>query len=291
MQPVVLSIGNFDGLHLGHQYLLQKNIDLASHLKAKSGVLSFYPHPLQILRPNEIRYPLSNSTEQELGLENLGMDEWIREPFTQKIKEESPQAFMERLIHSVPVAAIVVGPDFRFGKNREGNVQSLAAMAAALHFQVVLPDAYLYQGQRVSSSLIRQSLQKGEMEQANDFLGRPFALCGKVISGFRRGRGVGFPTANIKSFPAHNLRRGVYSTVTSVQGQRWKSATNIGLHPTFEEASELQVETHLLDFSENIYGENIKIEFMQFLRPEIKFKDVETLKNQIHQDIQLVRER
>lgn len=290
VQPVVLSIGNFDGLHLGHQYLLQKNIDLATQLGAKSAVLSFYPHPLQVLKPNEIRYPLSGSAEQELGLENIGIDEWIREPFTQKMKEESPQAFVERLVRSVPLAAIVVGPDFRFGKNREGDVQALSSMAQALGFQVVLPEPYFYQGQRVSSSLIRQSLQKGEVKQANAFLGRPYSIHGKVISGFRRGRGIGFPTANIKSLPAHNLRRGVYSTIVYIQGNRWKAATNIGLHPTFEEANELQVETHLLDFSENIYGEDIKIEFVQFLRPEMKFKDAEELKTQISKDIQFVRE-
>lgn len=289
-QPVVLSIGNFDGLHLGHQYLLQKNIDLATQLGAKSAVLSFYPHPLQILKPDEVRYPLSGPAEQEMGLENIGLDEWIREPFTQKMKEESPHTFIERLMHSIPLAAIVVGPDFRFGKNREGDVQELSSMARSLGFQVVLPEPYLYQGKRVSSSLIRQSLQKGEVEQANAFLGRPFSIHGKVISGFRRGRGLGFPTANIKSFPAHNLRRGVYSTLAYIHGDRWKAATNIGLHPTFEEANELQVETHLLDFSENIYGEDIKIEFIQFLRPEMKFKDVEALKNQISKDIQFVRE-
>lgn len=289
-QPVVLSIGNFDGLHLGHQYVLQRNIDLATQLKAKSTVLSFYPHPLQVLKPDEVRYPLSGSTEQELGLENIGLDEWIREPFTQKMKEESPQSFVERLFRSVPLAAIVVGPDFRFGKNREGDVQRLSSLAQALGFQVVLPETYLYQGQRVSSSLIRQCLQKGEVKQANAFLGRPFSIHGKVISGFRRGRGLGFPTANIKALPAHNLRRGVYSTMTQVQGSRWKSATNIGLHPTFDEANELQVETHLLDFSENIYGADIKIEFVQFLRPEMKFKDLDTLKTQIAKDIQIVRE-
>src|SRR5687768_16948859 len=126
-QPVVLSIGNFDGLHLGHQYLLQKNIDLATQLGAKSTVLSFYPHPLQVLKPNEIRYPLSEPIEQEVGLENIGLDEWIREPFTQKMKEESSHAFIERLIRSVPLVAIVVGPDFRFGKKREGDVQVLSS--------------------------------------------------------------------------------------------------------------------------------------------------------------------
>jgi len=289
-QPVVLSIGNFDGLHLGHQYLLQKNIDFAAKLGARAALLSFDPHPLKVIRPEELRYPLSLLEEQEIGLENMGMDEWIREPFTQKMREEKAQEFIERLVRYLPLKAVVVGADFRFGKNREGDITRLQSLASQFNFQVLTPETFLYQGQRVSSSLIRRFLLSGEIPQANAFLGRPYSVSGKVISGFRRGRTIGFPTANIKTVLAHNLQRGVYNTRAYIRGTRWKAATNIGLHPTFEESNELQVEVHLLDFSENIYGEELKIEFINFLRPEIKFKDVDSLKTQITKDVLLVRE-
>jgi len=289
-QPVVLSIGNFDGLHLGHQYLLQKNIDLALKLGARSALLSFNPHPLRVLKPDLLRYPLSLPDEQEIELENIGIEDWIREPFTQKMREEPPQNFIERLARSIPLKAVVVGPDFCFGKNREGDVNMLQALASQLNFQLLIPESYLYQGQRVSSSLIRKALLNGEVEQAKTFLGKPYTISGEVITGFRRGRTIGFPTANIKTLGAHNLRRGVYSTIAYVGSKRWKAATNIGLHPTFEESKELQVEVHILDFSENIYGEKLKVEFVRFLRPEIKFTDIGSLKSQISKDVQVVRE-
>ncbi len=288
--PLILSIGNFDGLHLGHQYLLQKNSDLAVKWGARSGLLSFSPHPLQVLRPNEIRYPLSSSKDQEFELERLGVDDWIQEPFTIQVRDETARHFLERLVRSTSLKAIVVGPDFRFGKNREGDVALLQDLAPSLGYQVLVPEPYLFQGQRVSSSLIRQALLGGDVERAKSLLGRPFSISGKVISGFRRGRQIGFPTANIKASSVHNLRHGVYSTLVSVLGKKWKGATNIGVHPTFDESSELQIETHLLDFSENIYGEELKLEFIRFLRPEIQFKDVESLKIQIAKDVQVVRE-
>jgi riboflavin kinase/FMN adenylyltransferase len=245
---------------------------------------------MQLLKPEECRYPLSLPKEQELELESIGMDDWIREPFSQKVREETPIAFIERLTQSMSLQAIVVGPDFRFGKNREGDVNLLQAWAPKFGFQVLIPEPYLCQGQRVSSSLVRQALLNGDVERAEVFLGRPYALSGKVVSGFRRGRTIGFPTANIINLCAHNLRLGVYYTLASLNGKRWKAATNIGLHPTVEESSELQVESHLLDFSENIYGEELKIEFVKFIRPELKFKDIESLRAQIEEDIQIVRE-
>ncbi|MEY4615925.1 MAG: putative riboflavin kinase/FMN adenylyltransferase [Pseudomonadota bacterium] len=287
--PVVLSIGNFDGLHRGHQYLLQKNLDLATKKVARSVVLSFSPHPMQLLKPDSF-ISLGTVSDQEMLLEQMGIDHWIIEPFSQATKDETADAFFARILKYIPVCGIVVGPDFQFGKNRQGDVNFLKALGVSKGIEVLIPDAYLYHGQRVSSTQIRQLLQQGNVEMASDLLGRPFSVHGRVVSGFRRGHQIGFPTANITSSSARNLRRGVYVTVVSAFGKKWKAATNVGLHPTFGEEVELKIESHLLDFNQNLYGEEIQIEFHRFLRPENKFGGVDELVSQIQKDIKEVRE-
>jgi riboflavin kinase/FMN adenylyltransferase len=285
---VVLSIGNFDGLHRGHQYLLQKNMDLATKKGSRTVVLSFLPHPMQVLKP-ELFCPLSTLREQEANLERLGIDDWVVEPFDSNLQEESARHFLDRLFGKIPIAAIVVGPDFQFGKGRHGTVALLKEVCEARGIEVVLPPAFLVSGQRVSSSQIRQLLGRGDVFRAGDLLGRPFTVWGVVTTGFHRGHKLGFPTANISCLTAKNLKRGVYMTLVTYRGQVWKGATNVGLHPTFGEDKELKVETHLLDFSENLYGEEIRLEFVRFLRPETKFASVEALQAQIKEDVEIVR--
>lgn len=287
--PVVLSIGNFDGLHRGHQYLLEKNMELAAAKKGRSMVLSFLPHPMQVIRPESF-CSLSSLRDQELGLEQLGIDDWIMEPFTESLREESSEDFFERLRASVNLCAIVVGPDFHFGKDRSGDVNFLRQMGALHRIEIVTPEDFTYQGARVSSSKVRHLLRRGEVDTAMALLGRPYALRGIVVTGFHRGRKIGFPTANILSAQAANLRLGVYRTFVYVRGEKWKAVTNVGRHPTFGEDADIQVESHLLDFNESLYGAEIKIEFMEFLRPEIKFSDIEALISQIQKDVQLVRQ-
>jgi riboflavin kinase/FMN adenylyltransferase len=286
--PIVLSIGNFDGLHRGHQYLLQKNLDLAAKLKASSAVLSFMPHPMQVLRP-EIFCALSSPRDQEQGFEQIGIDDWVIEPFTDRVRAESADSFFSRLRDYLPIIAIVVGPDFQFGKDRQGDVKFLQEMGRRHAIDIVLPEAFVCKAQRVSSSRIRQALNQGDVENAMDLLGRPYSLSGIVVAGFQRGQKIGFPTANLLNPSAKNLRRGVYSTLIYFRGTKRMAATNVGLHPTFGEDSEINVESHLLDFNENLYGEEIRVEFLRFIRPEIKFPDVAALMTQIAKDIQIVR--
>lgn len=288
-EPVVLSIGNFDGLHRGHQYLLQKNLELASKKGARSVVLSFSPHSKQIFHPTTF-CALSDYSDQERGFEQLGVDDWIIEPFTEQMRLEPPEVFLNRLLGHVPVCAIVVGPDFHFGKNRIGNVNLLGVVGASRGFEVLLPEPYFFGGQRVSSTQVRLMLSQGDVEAAADLLGRPYSIKGKVISGFHRGHQLGFPTANIVSSLARNLHRGVYKTLVYRAGRRWDGVTNVGFHPTFGEEPELKIETHILDFYENIYGEEIRIDFVRFLRGEMKFPSAEALVDQIKKDIQNARE-
>lgn len=290
MAKVVLSIGNFDGLHRGHQYLLQKNLDLAAKTGARPAVLSFHPHPMQVFKPESF-CALSSADDQELMLEQLGIEDWVIEPFSPAVQKEKAEDFLSRLFEAIPICGIVVGPDFRFGSDRRGDVDLLRSFGAKQGIEIVIPEPYVYQGQRVSSTLIRKLLQQGEVEAANDLLGRSYSIRGKVIAGFHRGHLIGFPTANISSPAAKNLRRGVYRSYVSVFGKKWLAATNVGLHPTFGEEAEIKIEAHLLDFSENLYGEDIRIEFTHFVRPEMKFAGAEFLKEQIAKDIQIVREK
>lgn len=288
--PVVLSIGNFDGLHRGHQFLIQKNLELASQLKARTVVLTFYPHPLQVLKPELHFVSLSNQVEQALSLEQFGVDDWISEPFSESVREEQPEAFWHRLMQFIPIKGIVVGPDFRFGKDRSGDVTLLQNFCFKSQVKLFIPEPYVFKGQRVSSTLIRQLLLKGEVVSANDFLGRAYSIKGNVISGFKRGRQLGFPTANINSEQALNLKPGVYNSMVSIRGEKKKAATNVGYHPTVGDEMEIQIESHILDFDEYIYGEELRVEFLEFIRPEVKFSSLELLKEQIHKDIQRVRQ-
>lgn len=288
-QPVILSIGNFDGIHRGHQYLLQNNLELASLKQGRSVVLTFYPHPMQVLKRNVFAAPLYSSHEQGQVLEKLGIDDWIQEPFTKNVQEESPIHFWERLYRSMNLQAIVVGPDFRFGNNRSGDAQILSHLCQKHHVLLELPEPYVYRGERVSSTLIRQLLLRGDLESAADFLGRAYSLTGKVAAGQRRGRKLGYPTANMKTPQAQNLKRGVYNSLVTVNGQVYRAATNIGFHPTIEEVNEVQVECHILDFETNIYNEEIRVEFLHYIRSEKKFSNIEELKDQIEKDVQFVR--
>lgn len=288
-EPVVISIGNFDGLHRGHQYLLEKNSELAKAINGRTAVLTFNPHPMQIFKP-ELFCPIGSPMNQQLGFETLGVDDWIIEPFSLDSKDEEASQFLQRLIRHMPVKGIVVGPDFQFGKNRQGNVNMLQDFCKQNKIDLILPPPFDYQGIRVSSTRIRQLLANGKIELAEELLGHSFAITGKVKPGFHRGRKIGFPTANITSPSAKNLLRGVYLTEVIVRGARFKAATNVGLHPTFGEDTELKIESHILDFQENLYGEEIKVEFKKFIRPEMKFADIKSLVSQIEKDIEFVRE-
>lgn len=286
--PVVLSIGNFDGLHRGHQHLLQQNLDLSAKWGARSVVLSFFPHPMSIFKPTEF-IPLSDLLDQEAGLETLGIDDWIIEPFGPSLRTETAEDFFQRLRQSLNIKAIVVGADFRFGRDRLGDGPFLKEKGSRHGFELVVPETYFYREHRVSSTLIRQMLHQGDVVSAGELLSRPYALRGIVETGFRRGRQLGYPTANVTNTRAGNLKRGVYATTVLLRGTRWKGATNVGLHPTFGEETQIKIETHILDFSENIYGEELKIEFNHFIRPEMKFSGVDSLKQQIEKDLQIVR--
>lgn len=286
--PVVLSLGNFDGLHRGHQHILSLNRQKSLQWGAEAVVLTFHPHPLSVFRKDEF-IPLSDEGLQKQGLVHLGIDHWILEPFSPSLMAQSHVVFFERLKKNLNLKAIVVGEDFCFGSQRKGTIEYLREESIQGGFEVIVPPTYLLEGVRVSSSAIRDFLKNGEVEKAHDFLGHPYRIQGPVEKGEQRGRLLGFPTANLSSPLARNLKKGVYRTRVCLRDQVYMGVTNVGNNPTFETEGSLKLETHILDLSEDLYGQNLLIEFLGFIRPEKKFSSPSELMNQIKEDIKHAR--
>jgi riboflavin kinase/FMN adenylyltransferase len=287
----VLTIGNFDGVHLGHISLFQRVKDLAKTLEGESLVIAFNPHPIKVLCPGN-GPPLITPHEQKVKLiEAAGIDVFIIIEFTKEFAQMTAYDFVHKLIHAkIGARALVVGPDYRFGHKREGDIPSLTQMGQKLNFEVhVVPDLTV-DGREVSSSAIRELVIAGDLSEARQMLGRDFQVAGQVVSGRDRGgRLLGFPTANLELIDELTPRPGVYATEVFVDGKRYEGATNIGYSPTFKNGA-FSVETHIMDFSEDIYGKVIQVRFIERLRDEKTFSGPEELSAQISKDVELARE-
>ncbi len=288
-----LTVGAFDGIHLGHKALIQETLKTAQTLKIESALLTFDPHPRKVLQP-QLKLKLLTTLEEKIKLiEKEGISNLIILPFTKSIAELSPELFVEKyLVDMLKVKTIIVGFNFYFGRGRTGNTELLKRLGEKYHFSVnILPPVKI--GNRtVSSTLIRELLLKGEVEEANSLLGRPYSLSGKVIPGKGRGKILGFPTANLfvtedKLLPA----QGVYAVWAYLEGQKYQGALNIGTNPTFGEKS-ISIEVHLLDYNHNhpLYGKILEIHFVKRIRAEKKFDNVEKLKEQIQKDCKQIQE-
>ncbi len=268
----VVAIGNFDGLHLGHQVLLKKAADLAQNLGVESVAFTFTPHPRNAPR-------LMSDQFKKQGILRLGIDRVVFQEFTPEFAARTPQEFMDQiLVRDLRAEHVFVGPDFAFGFKASGNIDTLKA-ESKIKAHIIEP--VMVDGELCSSSAIREAIKNGDLVKASQFLGRPFSLTGIVTHGSKRGHQLGFPTANLAVEQEVLPPCGVYEV-------RWgsvKGVTNIGHRPTFGGDAQTFVETHFLDFAEDIYGKHIEIELLSFIRPEMKFESAEALKNQIHQDI------
>lgn len=294
VRPIVLSIGNFDGVHRGHQYLIQQNIELARVRGWKSAILTFTPHPIKFLKPDAPFELLFDKHDCVLQLEKLHLDYLILQDFDRRFSLLTAADFVRELFTHVPIKAMILGPDFCFGLNRSGNLEFLKKEAINRHFELFVPEVFKNNEEIISTSGIKKKLQSGDIAGAKNFLGRNYYLNGEVVRGDQRGRLLGFPTANIFSAMAVHLRRGVYvSQVFLNMGEGEKclpSITNIGLHPTFgEQQPRVKIETHIFDFNQNIYGKIIKVELLAYLREEKKFQGKNELVQQIHDDIRRAR--
>ena len=284
----LLTIGVFDGVHAGHRYLLETLQQQAAEKNLLSGVVTFNPHPQSILHLHNQLLWLSDPEDRVKSLQKLGINLVAVLTFTPEVAQLSAQEFMSLVKKHLRMRSIMVGPDFTLGRGQEGNIHLLRALGRTMKFSVEVIPPYTINGEVVSSTLIRQALTQGDMEKVRRLMGHYFQIGGKVIASDRRGRILGFPTANLDIKPQQALPgNGIYATITQVDDKQFHSATNIGTRPTFGEG-EKNVETHLLYYEGDLYGKEIRVEFMQKLRDEQHFPSSEELKAQIRKDIREV---
>ena len=294
--PTAIALGNFDGIHQGHQVVLQPIIDVVQPLQQPHiypSVVSFTPHPREFFSGGKLQL-LTPITEKAKQLSSLGIEQLILLRFNRDLAALNPQQFVEQiLVEQLKAKIISVGEDFRFGRGREGTGSALKDLASNFGIAVHLNSLHKYQNRdrqtvRVSSSLIRQALKDGEIVTANTMLGRPYCLQGKVVTGQQLGRTIGFPTANLQLPPEKFLPRyGVYAVDTLIDRATVKGVMNIGCRPTVAGEAP-SIEVHLLNWSGDLYGKTLKVDLLEFLRPEQKFDSVEALKQQITKDCQTV---
>jgi riboflavin kinase / FMN adenylyltransferase len=284
----LLTIGVFDGVHAGHRYLLARLKQRATEIGLLSGVVTFNPHPQSVLHPDR-QLPWLTSLEDRIkALRDLGVDTVAVLTFNHEVAMLGARDFLSLLKKYIKMRGIVVGPDFTLGRAGEGNINLLNALGDEMKFTVEVIPPHTIDGEIVSSTLIRQALIHGDMRRVEKLMGRHFYLAGKVVTSDKRGRALGFPTANLEIRRQQALPEyGVYATITQVDGKRFLSATNIGTRPTFGEGKKL-VETHLLNYQGSLYDKNIRVEFVQKLRDEKCFASPEELKTQIKKDIRKV---
>lgn len=291
--PSVITLGNFDGIHLGHQELIHQCKMLATARQMRSLVMSFYPHPVKVLRP-EIKhkrlFPIQDLEEQ---LQQYEVDILNIEPFNQELANLSAEEFFEEiLLKKLNMQALVVGFDFHFGKNKTGDISALTQLCKKHNIElVVVPQQSEKQGLKISSSSIRESLNSGDVHHAWSLLGRPFYNYGEVKKGRQLGRTIGVPTANILDDECIIPKKGVYLTRACLKGGFYPSITNVGVAPTVAEEEILVIETHILTSLGEFYGQLLKVEYLEPLREEKKFNSVEELVKQIHTDIDWAKRR
>jgi riboflavin kinase/FMN adenylyltransferase len=285
----VLALGNFDGVHLGHQALFRHVVSQAQEIGGTSMVLTFEPHPLQILAPEKAPLLLTTVEQKMHLIASMGIEVGLQIAFTEAFAGQSPIDFIhEVLSQTIGVHDLVVGYDFRFGHRRAGTTTLLQEQAAAFGYRVTVVSAITRDNIVVSSSNIRRLLQEGQVEAAGHLLGRYYAIEGPVVEGFRRGVALGFPTANVQPVNTVVPRTGVYAVRIVWENQPYLGVANVGYNPTFGNTT-LGVEAHLFDFAADLYGATIRVEFVKRIRDERKFASVDELTAQIACDTQRAR--
>ncbi len=289
--PIGLTIGNFDGVHIGHQQLLDKIRRECDQKKLRFVVLTFIPHPQKILQPEKERFLINSYEHRRKLLASHGVDDLVEIGFTRDFSTLSPDDFMKAYLFNYPeLKNLYLGYDFAFGANKQGGFELAQSICKSRNITVEIQPKFESQKQVVSSSLIRDKISAGKMDGVSELLGRPFHLEGVVIKGEGRGKKIGFPTANIQvSKDLIVPTRGVYVTKTHYQGMTYKSITNIGHNPTFKDTLELNIETNIFDFDFDIYGETLDISFLHKVRDERKFPTVNDLITQIKHDVEFAK--
>ena len=285
----VLTIGTFDGVHLGHQALLNRMKTLAQEVSGETVVLTFTPHPRTVLFPEDHGIQLlSDTQEKRKFIADCGIDHLVEFPFTMEFAKKSAFEYVrDLLVVGMNVHTVIVGYDHRFGRNREGNFQKLLEYADMFQFHVEEIPAQLVNESEVSSTKIRNAILAGKVEFAKQATGRNYVLSGTVVHGKGNGQKIGFPTANIKISDPLKLipANGVYVVETNINGKIYRGAMNIGTRPTFELNGSRSLEVHVIGFHNNLYEQPLQVEFIRKLRDEQNFGSIDALKEQLAKDI------
>lgn len=287
----LVTIGVFDGLHTGHQTLIQRLVDTA-HAEGKNAVvITFFPHPDKVLRDVPTRYYLTTPDQRADHMLSLGVDYVITHPFNTDIRQIRASEFVDQLITHLKLKQLWVGEDFALGYQREGTVEFLAEQGRTKGFTVTAIELIMNDNNSkvIRSSHIREHIQAGDMDKVSKWLGRGYALAGEVVHGEKRGRTIGFPTANVSVWSEQIIpANGVYAGWATLGDETFKAVTNIGIRPTFD-GDNITVEAHLLDFNRDIYGQTLAVTFEKRLRAEKKFNGINELIEQINIDAQSAR--
>ncbi len=288
-QDAVLTIGSFDGVHRGHQHLISQVLRRARKTDLIGGLITFYPHPAAILDPQHAPHYITTPGQKIALLEKFGLDLTVILSFDRQLAQTPARDFMIAIKRHLRLRELLIGPDFTLGQNRSGNLSLLQALGQELGFTVTLVEPLLFQGEVISSTRLRRCLADGDVSQTAALLGRYPSLAGEVVHGAKRGHRLGTPTANLavrseQAVPAD----GVYAAYAILGQDRHLGVANIGVRPSFDNGERL-VETHILDFDENIYGVDLVVEFVKRLRDEKRFDSIQELIVQIHQDIKHTR--
>jgi riboflavin kinase/FMN adenylyltransferase len=283
----VLTIGNFDGLHLGHKAVIEKLAQQGKLLNLPVVVMSFEPQPLEYFSHQNAPSRLTRLREKAIQFATLPIDDVLILRFNREFADYDAEDFIEQvLLKKLNVKYLVVGDDFHFGKARRGNFAMLREKGKQFGFKVENTQSYQVQGLRVSSTLIRDALGEGNLKLAEKLLGRSYSICGRVSHGDKRGRTIGFPTANIQLFRKNTPVNGVFAvTMTGVNHCELQGVANVGTRPTVEGGAKVVLEVHLFDFNNEIYGRYVEVHFKHKIRDEIRFESVEQLKSQIENDV------
>lgn len=282
----ILTIGNFDGVHLGHIALLDRVKAIAKEKKALTAILTFANHPSTILSPNQPTPLLCTLNHKIRLLQEQNIDRLFVLPFTREFSEQTVETFLNIVKTAIPFNTLILGNDATLGKNREGDRESVSRLSKSLNFEVIyLPDTSI-DGERISSSKIRDLIHQGKLLEAAKFLGRKFSIYAPVISGTGRGSKIGFPTANIDIAGLCLPPLGVYAVTMKYGGHDFFGVANLGYAPTLRKDNKPIFEVHLFDHTTNLYGENVEVTFDHFIRPEQRFDGIDQLKLQIAKDIQ-----
>jgi len=288
VRGVVVALGNFDGVHIGHQVVLRRAVEEGKKRNAKVVAATFDPHPQAVLRPGSEPKLLTTLAQRREALMLYGADEMYAICFDRELSKKSPEEFVrDVLVGDLGAQVVVVGENFRFGYRAQGDVRDLERLMASFGGKVhAVPLRAVNDEEEISSTRIRALIAAGEIRSAAGLLGRPYVIRGEVVEGDRRGRTIGFPTANVVPDPSIVVPdRGVYAGSVQVGEERYAACTNIGVAPTFERG-ENRIEAYLMDFGGNLYGRVVDVSFVERIRPEKRFSGIEELKRRITRDVE-----